>query len=57
MNDIALLFVLGIFSGLFDRSTFEKMEIHDSKNWLHMPKEAHMPTPDIFLSPEKPVAR
>jgi len=32
MKEIAFVFVLGIYSGLFDRSTFEKMEIHHSEN-------------------------
>ena len=32
MEEIAFVFILRIDSGLFDRSTFEKMEIHHSEN-------------------------
>ena len=32
MKKIAFVFVLGIDSGVFDRSTFVKMEIHHSEN-------------------------
>jgi hypothetical protein len=32
MKDIAFVFVLVIDSGIFDRSSFEKMEIHHSEN-------------------------
>ena len=65
MKKIVIIFVLDIDAGLFCGSTLEKMDIHHGENeeekwkkWkknqkeLHMPKETHVPNPDIFLSPK-----